>query len=142
MAELAASIGTLISIAYKLAKSIYVTIDDTKDAPEYLKSVGRDLKAFYSILGSLYSYLSDEDTAVGVLHPANSDLKDVLSECVRLFQDIQTITSEFITDKATGKLSRWYLVKWPWKEKEVKRLRDHLSVAKVTLNVAISTANL
>jgi hypothetical protein len=142
MAEFAASVVTLVSLAYKLSKSVYDAVEDAKDAPVYLKSVATDLKAFYSILGSLDGYLSEEDTATGVLHPANSNLKDVLSECVRLFREIQIIVGEFIEDKATGRVSRWYLVKWPWKEKEIKRLRDQLSVSKVTLNVAIATTNL
>lgn len=142
MAELAASIRTRISIAQQLSKKTHEDIDGYKDAPEYLKCVGRDLQAFYSILGSLASYLSEEDTAVGVLHPANSEINEVLSESVRLFNDIKPIISEFIQDKATGNMSRWYLSGCPWKEKESKSLRDQLSVAKVKLNVAISTANL
>ena len=140
---LATAIGTLISYGYKLTKTTYEAIDSFKTAPKHLRAISRDLKALYSVLGPLYGYLSEDDTATGVLHRSISlELKEVLANCVDIFKELATIVNEYSRDEIVGNVAKWHSALWPWKEKEVTRWREHLSANKITLNIAIASIKL
>ncbi|KAI9690587.1 MAG: hypothetical protein M1822_009550 [Bathelium mastoideum] len=140
---LATAIGSLISYAYKISKTTYEAIDGIRKAPKHLSFISDDLKVFYSNLGTLYGYLSEDDTATGVLHPAVSlELKDVLRNCIAIVEELKAFINEYTKDEATGSAAKWHYAQWPWKEKEVTRLREHFSTNKMTLSCVISSINL
>lgn len=140
---IAAGVGSLVTTAHALSKIIYENIDSVKKAPRHLRATSRDLKSFYCVLGNIAGFLGDTETAGGLLHPATlPDLQDVLENCIRLFQELYTIVNEYLKDVKSADVARWHCVEWAWREKEVKVLQDCLSAHKITLNVAIATANL
>jgi Fungal N-terminal domain of STAND proteins len=140
---IASGVSALVSNAYKLCFSISQTIDGIATAPRHIRAISRDLKAFYSVLGTLKAYLDDEEISGGVLHPATSaDLEAVLTNCMTIFKDFNTIVKNYIKKSSEGGVTLARSGQWTWNEKEIWSLREHLAAHKITLNVAIAAANL
>ena len=78
-----------------------------------------------------------------LFHPATSaDLEAVLTNCVTIFKDLNSVVNGYIKRSSTVDVTWWQSLRWTWKEKEVGELRAHLADHKRTLNVAIAAANL
>jgi hypothetical protein len=140
---IAAGIGSLLTSTYTLSKTLYQSIDGIRQAPRHLMLIPYDLKTFYSILGTLHEYLQEDDTTAGVLHPTiRQDLDGVLTQCVSLFQDIGAFIAEFLRNDATSTMSNWRAMRYSWKENEMVQLKEHLMAHKLTLSLALCSANL
>jgi hypothetical protein len=139
----AAGVGSLLTSTYTLLKTLYQSIDSIRQAPKHLILVSHDLKAFYSILGTLHVYMQEEDTIAGVLHPTvRQDLDGVSTQCVSMFQDIGEFIAEFLRNDATSTVSKWRAMRYSWKENEIAQLKEHLMAHKLTLSLALCSANL
>lgn len=141
---LAASLISLLGTAYTLSKATYRAIDSIRAAPTHIKAISSDIKAMFSVLATLSSYLNDEDNAVGVLHRVvAADLGDVLTNSVSVLKELQILVGEFIKGESSRQnLGRWMRIRLHFKEAEVKQWREQLVAHKITLNVAIALANL
>ncbi|KAM0424752.1 hypothetical protein ACHAPT_010062 [Fusarium lateritium] len=142
---LAASLITLLGTAYKLSKSIYGTVDSISAAPTHIRAVSSDAKAMFSVLGTLSSYLNDEDNAMGVLHRVvAADLGDVLTNSISVLKELQILVGEFVKGENTGgqSIGKWKSIRLHFQEAEVKQWREQLVAHKITLSVAIAMANL
>lgn len=140
---IAAGVASLLTSTYTLSKALYQAVDVILQAPTHLKLVSQDLKAFYSILSTLHGYLQEEDTAAGVVHPATCrDLRETLTQCLQIFQQLGELIAEFLRNDATEEVSKWKTVRYLWKQDEVSRIREHLMAHKVTINLAVCSANL
>lgn len=141
--SIAAGVGSLLVSGYTLSKALYEAVESTDSAPKHLVLIGRDMRIFYSLLSTLHGYLQDVDTAGGVLHPiAYRDLREALPLCISVFQDLGELVAEFLQNDGNGTVSKWRLIRYNWKEKEIARLREHVMAHKVTLNLVVGTANL
>ena len=102
-----------------------------------------DLEDLYLILSTIQALLDDNDCAAGVLHPITSDsLQKVLENCLAVFVDVSNIINEYKAKCTLAEIGAWSRFKWTFKEKEVDSLRANLRANKLTLNMAISVANM
>ena len=102
-----------------------------------------DLEDFYLVLGTIQAILDDKDSAQGILQPMTSEnLVGVLKNSMVVFSDISAIVKSYTTQGNSVDSSRWQRLKWTFKEKDVEDLRKTLLAHKMTLNMAISVANL
>jgi hypothetical protein len=141
--SLVASLVTLLSTGIKLSKTISQTVDLIKHSPKHIKMISADLKGLYHVLGILYSVISSDDTRAGVLHSAVSDsLETTLSNIIQIFKELQMLVNSFVETRNRADPNKWAVVKYAWKAEEVEAWRKQLVNHKLTLNIAIATANL
>jgi hypothetical protein len=141
--SLVASLVTLLSTGIKLSKTIIQTIDSIRNPPKHIKAISADLKGLYHVLGILYGAMSSDDTSRGVLHPAVSDsLETALSNTIKVFVEITKLVNKFAEANNGDNMNRWAGMKSMWKAEEVERWSRQLADQKLTLNIAIATANL
>ncbi|XXH02681.1 Cytochrome c oxidase subunit 1 [Hypoxylon texense] len=144
------SIGGVLTIATSLSKSMIGTVDSIRDSPKYIKALSSDTKAMFVVLGTLSGYLSEEDTATGVLHDVIvADLREVLSNSTSVLTELQLILNDRVDgedgedgedgDKEVGK---WKRSTWHLKEDQIQRWREQLTAHKTTLSVTVAMANM
>ena len=140
---LAASVMTLVSVAYKSCKSLIDTITRLDDAPKHVHAIANDLEDFYHLLGTLQAVLDEEDSAAGIIEPAMSGhLSQALKHCLEVLKTTNLIIAEYDDrDRSIVGLHLWKRVKWTFKEKEIDDVRKELAQCKMTLNMAVSVAN-
>ena len=139
----AAGIASLLLSSYALSKAVYESIDGIKHAPKHLLTISRDSKDLYSVFGTLRAHIDDHDNAAGVLHPATSvDLEVVLNNCITIFKELGEFVAEFVKNDGSLPISKWQSMRSTWRDKEITRLKEHLTAHKCTLNLAVAAANL
>ena len=139
----ASSVITLVITAYQSCKTLYDTLSAIRHAPTHIHHMSCDLEDFYLVLGTIQAILDDKDSAQGILQPMTSDnLVGVLKNSMVVFSDISAIVKSYTTQGNFVDSSRWQRLKWTFKEKDVEDLRKTLLAHKMTLNMAISAANL
>lgn len=141
---LATSLITLVGTAYTLSRAIYGAIGSIRAAPMHIKAISSDVKAMFSVLATLSSYLNDEDNAMGALHHVvAADLGEVLNNSVSVLKELQILVGGFIKgENRIQNFGKWMSLRLNFKETEVKQWREQLVAHKITLNVAIAMANL
>ena len=140
---LASGIATLIAATYTSCQTLSNTIDGIKSAPKYVGVIGKDLQDFYRILGTLQALLDDGESTAGIVQSATSEnLSRVLENSISIFADINKIVSDFSSHGSSTEVKLWRRIRWTFKDKEVGELRRNLTAHKITLNLAISVANL
>jgi hypothetical protein len=141
--SLVASLVTVLATGIKLSKTIIQTIDSIRNPPKHIKAISADLKGLYHVLGTLYGAMSSDDTRRGVMHPAASDgLETTLSNTIEVFVEITKLVNKFAEANNSNNMNKWAGMKSMWKAEEVERWSRRLADQKLTLNIAISTANL
>lgn len=98
----------------------------------------------FIVLGTLSGYLSEEDTAAGVLHDMiAADLKEVLANSISVLKELQLIINE-CTEGGHGDptIGKWKSSRWHFKEAQIKLWGEQLTAHKVTLSVTVSMANM
>jgi Fungal N-terminal domain of STAND proteins len=139
--SIAAGVTTLLSNSYKFSKDIYELIDTIKSAPKHIQNISDDLKALYATLGTLGSLLRDEQIIWNsLMMDLSANLEDALKNCVRVFREVGMVVNEYVGADGMANNGAWMKMKWTFKEKEVRALRDHLATYKATCMMAINTA--
>ncbi|KIW97894.1 uncharacterized protein Z519_01478 [Cladophialophora bantiana CBS 173.52] len=101
---IATAVVTLVTNAYKLCGGLYRTIDEINQAPKHLLYLSQDLKAFYTVLGTLETYLQEHDLCPNVLHPAAlADPNGLLEDCVKVLKALQRIVKKFVKHDRASK---------------------------------------
>lgn len=140
---IASAAGAVLANGIKLCFGLYGIIDGIEQAPKHLKAVSRDLKDFYSILGTIQAYLDDKELTHGLLHSQScGNLQSILTNCISVLQDFERIVSGYIVARQETSITKWQKLSWTWKIADVESLRKHLSDHKASLSVAIAMANL
>lgn len=140
---IAAAVSTIVANGIKICLGVYTTVDGIKKAPKHLKAVSLDLKSFYSLLGTIQTYLDDEELTHGLLHEQTcGSIQEVLTNCVSILQEFEKIVAGYVNAGRPFNVGRWQKVSWTWKFSDVENLREHLSHHKLTLSLAISMANI
>jgi len=139
----AATVVALVGRALVLSQQVYSKANDISNAPKHIKAISQDLEDFYTILGTLKGYLDDDDLSSGVLHNATSEnLEAVLRNSINIFMEISQVLVMYKARGGFGNISRWRRIKFSFMKDEVEGLRNNLAAHKMTLNMAISVANL
>jgi Fungal N-terminal domain of STAND proteins len=139
----AAAVVALVGRALVLSQQVYSKANDILNAPKHIKAISIDLEDFYTILGTLKGYLDDDDLSSGVLHHATSEnLESVLKNSINIFKDISRVLALYNARGGSGNISQWRKIKFSFMKDEVEALRNSLAAYKMTLNMAISVANL
>lgn len=139
----ASAVITLVSAAYTSCRTLYETLGGIRDTPMHIHSISGDLEDFYCVLGTIQAILDDPDSAPGLLLPTTSEnLTRVLKNSLTVFSDVSMIIQSYTTQGNAVNVSAWQRLKWTFKEKEIDDLRKSLLAHKMTLNMAISVANL
>ena len=143
----ASGVITLVATAYTSCQVTYNAIRSIQDAPKHISILVSDLEDFYLVLGTLQALLNDEETSQGVTQPAtSSNLSKVVTDCIAVFNGISCIVNEYQdlskAPKSKSASRTWRRVRWTFKEKEIERMKRNLVACKVTLNMAVSVANL
>ena len=142
--SIASGVSALVTNGIKLCLGISAAIDNLKSAPKHVRVIATDLRSLYSILGTIQTYLDDEDLTKGLYNTSKSacdNLQQILSNVVDILRTFETVINGYIKLGQASRLAGWNRTQWLWKEKEVERLRNHLSDHKMTLNIAIAMAN-
>ena len=140
---LTASLCTLVATAYSSCQALYNLSSGISNAPRHIRAVSQDLEDYYLVLGTLQSLLSDQDYHFTASHVSTSkDLAMVLQHSLAVFQDLNQILGTYKNHgclSSIGKRARW---RWHFEENEIEALRRSLNAQKLTMNTAISVANL
>ena len=139
---LSSAILSLVTTACSSCQKLYSTVDGVRNAPKHIAAISKDLDDFYLVLATIQAFLDDEESFAGIVQYAQSqNLCKVLEDCILVFKDLETIISEYQAHNKEPAVRIWQRLKWTFKQSEIKDLRSDLSHCKVTLNLAISTAN-
>jgi len=139
----AATVLALVGRALVLSQQVYSKANGISNAPKHIKAISVDLEDFYTILGTLKGYLEDDDFSSGVLHGAAAEnLESVLRNSINIFMEISRVLALYKARGGYGNISQWRKIKFSFMKDDVDALRNHLAAHKMTLNMAISVANL
>lgn len=143
MAEAVGLASAVITLA-KSCQGLYNAISRIKKAPKHIDLLSRDLKDLDLILDTLQALFKDDEFSVG--SPASlsqfENLAPVLQNCSSIFSGIQTIVDGYKSQGTSADLGTWKRLQWTFKEKEIEGYRKDLVTHKMTLNIAISVANM
>lgn len=136
------AILSLVTTAYSSCQKLHSTFNGVRNAPKHIAVISKDLEGFYLVLGTIQALLDEKEFSAGIVQYAQSEnLCKVLEDCLFVFKDFGTIISEYQAHSMDPAMRTWQRLKWTFKESEIKDLRRKLIDCKVTLNLAISTAN-
>lgn len=140
--SIAASIVGLISFGSKLTNTLHTYIDNVHSARMEIIETSRELESLCLVLRRLEK----------VYRPAewDSDLKQVLDSCRRIFVELENVTGRAgVVERGDGGdvvgaggvaawTRRWKRMLWVLSEaKDVDRLKGHLEAHKATLNITL-----
>ncbi|MCJ1266405.1 Ubiquitin [Lobaria immixta] len=150
MAEIVALASAVISlgnVTYNSCKVLLDTISGIKNAPKHIHVLLNDLEDLCLVLDTLQALFNDDEFSVGSSpsDPRSAtfhNLATVLKNCLTIFGDIQAIVQNYRSQGTLIDLGIWKNFKWTFKEKEMEGYRRDLVNHKMTLNIAISVANM
>jgi hypothetical protein len=143
MAAEAATITALVIKAFALGKEAYTQAQQISNAPRHVEAMVRDLEDFYTTLGILQGYLTDEEFCVGAIHSSNkTNLESAVKNCLWTFEKINTLVNSFKAKPGSTDISIWRKIRYLFLSAEAERLSKELCAHKLTISMAISLANL
>lgn len=144
---LASAVISLGNVTYNSCKVLLDTISGIKNAPKHIHVLLSDLEDLCLVLDTLQALFNDDEFSVGSSpsDPRSAtfhNLATVLKNCLTIFGDIQAIVQNYRSQGTLSDLGTWKSFKWTFKEKEMEGYRRDLVNHKMTLNIAISVANM
>jgi hypothetical protein len=141
---IATALTTLIEEAYTLAESLYGTVNSLNGAPTEIAEISTDTQDLVSILANLQSYLDDEENSARVTHRLVArNLADVLKNTISVLKELQLMVQDAINGNVGAEMTDILkALEWNFREGKVQQWRQQLYAHKMTLNLAISMANL
>ena len=140
---LTASLITLVATAYSSCKTLHDLSSGICNAPRHIRALSQDLDDYYLVLGTLQSLLSDQDYHFTASHASTSkDLAMVLENSLAVFKDLNTILGTYKKRGSLASVGKRACWRWHFEEKEIEARRRSLNAHKLTMNTAISVANL
>ena len=117
-------------------------INGIQGAPRVVQSLSKDLDALYVVLGVLRGHLdhAESNATFANLIPM---LSAPLENCLSAFKNISKTIEPFVKISGEAKESQWRRFKWTlFREKDVGVLQNVLNIYKMSLDVAVSVANM
>ena len=143
MAEPVVPTGAIIATGIKIAETVYGKVDAILSAPKCIAIISSDVKAFYSILGTLQRHLDGVQCSTDQQSSAAyAEIEDVVKGSIDILKSFEAIVAGYLNAARTTNVTRVQAVKWAWKEQEVKKLRDLLAERKQTLVLAIGVEHM
>ena len=147
MAKEAANLSSTIAEAETACKALYELIGRMQNVSVDIQLLSRDLDDIYTVTGTLHAYLNDNDFVESVVWAALSgDLAEVVTSSLSIFEDIKTRVKDIDSFKKGDLNTIARGGKEPSRpglgKDEVDGLRKCLTSHKITMNIAISMANL
>ncbi|ETI28831.1 hypothetical protein G647_01283 [Cladophialophora carrionii CBS 160.54] len=148
MAE-AGLVATIIGIAgagVKLSITLYTFAETVATASSEIKNVARDVSLTSSVLEQLGAHLEQDEDAKLYSGSAVETVKDVMTECEVVFQEIEGVLAKATDSVAKrwprkgGKvaLSAMDRLKWPFLQPKMALLRSNLERLKSTLMLVLN----
>lgn len=132
-----------LEAAVQLSAAVSRQIDAISDAPRVLTTLSADLQEVLSILETLLYYLSNDDTAKGVLHPSTArDLDAVLKKYAKSLCLLEEKLEKATEGRSGGKLGLWKRTMLTLQAKEFTDVREQLATQKIMLNISVAVSNL
>jgi hypothetical protein len=139
-----AGVTAIVVNVYRISKDVYDLIDAIKNAPRHVLAISQDIQALYLVLGSLQNLLEDLDS--DHLHPnilpIFESLQQPLNHCFFAFRELQQKICRYTKPNGQINRTRWAAFRWQFTEKDANLYRNHLASYKLTVSVALATANL
>ena len=134
---------SLTRLALQSAINTKSLIDGIQGAPLTVKNLSNDSEALYVVLGALERQLNNIDID---LTPAQAAfvplLQGPLKNCVSAFKDIQNTLKPFVKPPGEANKSKWKGLVFTFREKQIEVLQNALNSTKMSLDIAMSVANM
>jgi hypothetical protein len=135
-------LGIAISTLH-VARKLKELIDGIQGAPEAVKALSKDLHALQGVLEALNSLLGDSRfTEARLCAEAMPALEPHLQNCTTTLDSIFVAIARHTKPSGDPKKSKWSGFIWAFREKEILTLQNRLTTYKMSLDLAISVANL
>lgn len=140
------AIMQLVSNAYSVSRELYQLVDAIRNAPTHITAMAQDIQSLYLVLGSLQGLLADLQKLSplpGIL-PILESLQQPLSHCLFALDQLQQKLDKYSRPASDGKIRmrKWTAFRWQFTEKDALFWRENLLSYKLTLDIAVATANL
>ncbi|KAJ9263432.1 hypothetical protein DTO212C5_7617 [Paecilomyces variotii] len=136
----------IVTNVYSVSKGLYEFIEGIKNAPRHVLAIAQDVRGLYLVLGSLQGLLAclHQDSLPSNVLPMLESLQQPLDHCLFAFRQLQQKIGRYTKPASDGqvRMRKWTAFRWQFTEKEADVWREHLISYKLTLDVAIATANL
>lgn len=136
----------IVTNVYSVSKGLYEFIEGIKNAPRHVLAISQDVRGLYLVLGSLQGLLAclHQDSLPSNVLPMLESLQQPLDHCLFAFRQLQQKVGRYTKPASDGqvRMRKWTAFRWQFTEKEADVWREHLISYKLTLDVAIATANL
>jgi hypothetical protein len=139
-----AGVTTIVGNVWRISKDVYELIDGVGNAPKHIFALAQDVRGLYGVLGSLQGLLQDlkVDCLPENVIPIFEGLQQPLDHCFWAFRELQMKICKYIKPTGDPRQSKWAAFRWQFTEKDTNVYRSHLASYKLTVDVALATANL
>src|SRR5271170_2943417 len=131
------------AVALHSARHVNNFIDGIQGAPRAVSALSKDLQALKNVLETLNTLVNQVHLSGGT---ARTDfiplLKPPLENCTTALESILLAVKPYTKPSGESKKSRWRGFVWTFREREVLMLQKTLMDYKMSLDIAISVANL
>lgn len=138
-----AGVSGTIMFGLHASRKAYELIDGIRDAPQEVRDISKDVKAFGEVLAGLQGTLKDDFNSVdnGAAADILQSLQVPLNNCIATLEDLTDRVRKKIKPSGDSETSKWRGLAWMFKKNEVKTLQDRLVNGKLTLGMALMTLN-
>jgi hypothetical protein len=141
-------VAAIVTNVWKVSKDLHDLINGIKNAPRHIQTISDDLRGLYVALGALQGLLPKLDTnrestdLVPMFEPIFESLQLNLENCFHVLVETSTKLGRYTKPSGGMGQNKWTAFRWQFKEKDIAELRGQLAAYKMTVNLALATANL
>lgn len=137
-------VAAIVTNVWKVSKDLHDLINGIKNAPRHIQTISDDLRGLYVALGALQGLLPKLDTSrvPTDLEPIFESLQLNLENCFHVLVETSTKLGRYTKPFGGMGQNKWTAFRWQFKEKDIAELRGQLTAYKMTVNLALATANL
>jgi hypothetical protein len=141
---LISGVTAIVTNVWRVSKDLYDIIEGIRNAPTHVRVIMVDVDGLYIVLGALQGLLPKVDASRlrADLVPVFESLQLNLNNCCSILIELSRKLIRYTNAAGQISMSKWMAFRWQFTEKDVKEFRDHLTAYKMTVQLAISTANL
>ncbi|KAG9237222.1 hypothetical protein BJ875DRAFT_493517 [Amylocarpus encephaloides] len=127
-----------------LTKDLHNFIEGISQAPKHINALNQDVQSMYLVLGSLEGMLENlnQGSFPMTLCQALDSVRGPLQNCFETLKQLQRKLVKFTRPSGVVYRSKWAAFRWQFTQKDANAWREHLSSYKLTVNMALSAANI
>ncbi|KUJ16412.1 uncharacterized protein LY89DRAFT_734507 [Mollisia scopiformis] len=140
---LISGLATIVTNVWKVSKDLHDLIEGIRNAPQHVRVIMDDVHGLTIVLGALQGLLPNVDASrfPTDLVPIFESLQLNLDNCFSILMELSRKLIRYTNAAGEISKSRWMAFRWQFTEKGVNEFRSHLAAYKMTVQLAISTAN-